>query len=277
METLKFLMPPNSTHAKLIPSTFPSPLGLEAAFRLNESTVSLMETDNSSNSSPHPDYDCWSSSVSRRSSPTTTKSDREYGSRSEDDSDDDDVSVGCESPPPPNFSPATPPSPTKSPLTDASRKPLRGLGDGHQSAFLKFSIDNILRPEFGGYTRKPATTTSKTRSKRTAGAAGSPTKKGSCAVGADEAPVDLSKLSKDCANSKQPQEQQQQVKTESADSKQDGNILWPAWVYCTRYSDRPSSGECQLFLFKPWIEKHLKWQFILNNSDKIFALMIESV
>lgn len=243
-------MPPNSAHAKLIaPSTFPSPLALEA-FRLNES-VSLMETDNSSNSSPHPDYDCWSSSVSRRSSPTTTKSDREYGSRSEDDSDDDDVSVGCESPPPANFSPATPPSPTKSPLTDASRKPLRGLGDGHQTAFLKFSIDNILRPEFGGYTRKPATATSKSRSKRAATAAGAPAKKASCAAGADEAPVDLSKLSKDCASGKQQQEQQQpqqQVKTESADSKQDDSILWPAWVYCTRYSDRPSSGElCNCF------------------------------
>lgn len=254
MEALRFLMPPNSAHAKLItPSTFPSPLGLDTtAYRLNESAISLMETDNSSNSSPHPDYDCWSSSVSRRSSPTTTKSDREYGSRSEDDSDDDDVSVGCESPPPPHFSPITPPSPTKSPLTDASRKPLRGLGDGHQTAFLKFSIDNILRPEFGGYTRKPTTATSKTRSKRAAGAASALAKKARRADGADEAPVDLSKLSKDCANGKQQQEQQQpqqQVKTENADSKQDGNILWPAWVYCTRYSDRPSSGKSSRWFY----------------------------
>lgn len=42
----------------------------------------------------------------------------------------------------------------------------------------------------------------------------------------------------------------------------DGNVptLWPAWVYCTRYSDRPSSGRLSgverfsVFLFK----KHLK-------------------
>ena len=27
------------------------------------------------------------------------------------------------------------------------------------------------------------------------------------------------------------------------DSKEGGQTLWPAWVYCTRYSDRPSSGE----------------------------------
>lgn len=242
MEALKFMIPPNSAHTKLITSTFPSPLeAVASAYRLE--SPALMDADHSSNSSPHPDYDCWSSSVSRRSSPTTTKSDREYGSRSEDDS-EDEVSVGCESPPPHRWSPTTPPSPAsplKSPLMEASRKALR-LGDGHQSAFLKFSIDNILRPEFGGYSRKPATATAKTR-KRPAGAATKAT--------GDEAPVDLSKLSKDCASGKEQQEQQ--VKTESADSKQDGNILWPAWVYCTRYSDRPSSGKSIVFI------KYVKW------------------
>ena len=25
---------------------------------------------------------------------------------------------------------------------------------------------------------------------------------------------------------------------------QGGQSLWPAWIYCTRYSDRPSSGKC---------------------------------
>lgn len=34
------------------------------------------------------------------------------------------------------------------------------------------------------------------------------------------------------------------VKTESShDSENRKNVLWPAWVYCTRYSDRPSSGK----------------------------------
>lgn len=28
-----------------------------------------------------------------------------------------------------------------------------------------------------------------------------------------------------------------------------GTELWPAWVYCTRYSDRPSSGELSIFKF----------------------------
>lgn len=27
-----------------------------------------------------------------------------------------------------------------------------------------------------------------------------------------------------------------------------GALAWPAWVYCTRYSDRPSSGETQLLM-----------------------------
>ncbi|XP_067129568.1 homeobox protein engrailed-1-B-like [Centruroides vittatus] len=31
-------------------------------------------------------------------------------------------------------------------------------------------------------------------------------------------------------------------KNKNNDAKQKDSILWPAWVYCTRYSDRPSSG-----------------------------------
>lgn len=32
-------------------------------------------------------------------------------------------------------------------------------------------------------------------------------------------------------------------------SKEDGQGLWPAWVFCTRYSDRPSSGEFFLLFY----------------------------
>lgn len=157
---------------------------------------SILETDNSSSSSPRQDFD-W---CSRRSSPIM-KSDRDTFSRSEDDDDeendnDDEVlSVGCESPPPPSI------------VEDLKKKT---YSENHQS--LNFSIDNILRPEFG--ERKKQT---KTRSKRNL----------------EESPVDLSK---DCIDSKQS-------KTEKGSSKSDGNMMWPAWVYCTRYSDRPSSGK----------------------------------
>lgn len=36
-----------------------------------------------------------------------------------------------------------------------------------------------------------------------------------------------------------------------------GQSLWPAWVYCTRYSDRPSSGKCNRYfccIFKNFIK-----------------------
>ncbi len=38
------------------------------------------------------------------------------------------------------------------------------------------------------------------------------------------------------------------AKSESGSTKDDnGSQLWPAWVYCTRYSDRPSSGKLIVF------------------------------
>lgn len=91
--------------------------------------------------------------------------------------DDDEVlSVGCESPPPRVTEPRVP--------------------------TLKFSIDNILRPEFGGC------------------------KDSKCS------PIDLSKEGRTEVQNPSPL---------APDTQQP--LLWPAWVYCTRYSDRPSSGE----------------------------------
>lgn len=38
------------------------------------------------------------------------------------------------------------------------------------------------------------------------------------------------------------------TKSETGSTKdENGSQLWPAWIYCTRYSDRPSSGECLFF------------------------------
>ncbi len=192
MQTLKFI---SASHKLNYLS--PSLIDPDSQYRIS-SNDSVLETDNSSGSSPRQDFDWYS----RRSSPMM-KSDRElFSSRSEDDDDDDNendevLSVGCESPPPP---------------TTQNVVKTKSLGDGHTA--LKFSIDNILRPEFGEI-RKPA--------------------KSRCGKrGADDSPVDLSK---DCsADSKQ-------AKTEGDGSGGEGNMMWPAWVYCTRYSDRPSSGE----------------------------------
>lgn len=114
----------------------------------------------------------------------------DFSSRLEVDDDDDEVlSVGCESPPP---------------ITSTSAEP------DPQIPTLKFSIDNILRPEFGGVQGKWTNVAKKTK----------------CA------PIDLSKETKS-------------ETTASANSSSDSQqpMLWPAWVYCTRYSDRPSSGK----------------------------------
>lgn len=39
------------------------------------------------------------------------------------------------------------------------------------------------------------------------------------------------------------------TRSEAGSTTTDGgkNEVWPAWVYCTRYSDRPSSGECEFY------------------------------
>lgn len=94
---------------------------------------------------------------------------------------DEVLSVGCESPPPPAvpLPPVSPPQPSKS-------------GSNSGTPVLSFSIDNILRPEFGGTTRSK--------------------------------PIDL-------------------TKEKEKNSESTPEMLWPAWVYCTRYSDRPSSGQ----------------------------------
>lgn len=92
------------------------------------------------------------------------------------------------------------------------------------NASLKFSIDNILKADFGRRITDPIHIR-KTKPKKV-------TVEGQKSY--DEAkigPVDLSKTD-------------QQNEKSSDGGKTEGNqpMLWPAWVYCTRYSDRPSSG-----------------------------------
>lgn len=83
------------------------------------------------------------------------------------------------------------------------------------NASLKFSIDNILKADFGRRITDPLTIR-KSKPKKTVTEVREESNK---ATG----PVDLSK-------------------TEEKEKKEKAPLLWPAWVYCTRYSDRPSSG-----------------------------------
>lgn len=82
---------------------------------------------------------------------------------------------------------------------------------------LKFSIDNILKSDFGRRITDPLTI-KKLKPKKVIPECGAE-------WGKATGPVDLSK----------------NEEKEKKDEKQP--ILWPAWVYCTRYSDRPSSGK----------------------------------
>lgn len=91
---------------------------------------------------------------------------------------------------------------------------------------LPFSIDNILKADFGRRITDPLHIK---KSK--------PKKSSFEDIGASkpQAPVDLTKS-----------------ETDKPTSSENGNsqpMLWPAWVYCTRYSDRPSSGKCFNFIY----------------------------
>lgn len=86
---------------------------------------------------------------------------------------------------------------------------------------LKFSIDNILKADFGRRITEPMNVRKARVPRKTPS---EPTGK----------PVDLSKGEPE--NNKGPSP----VTGESVGQQP---MLWPAWVYCTRYSDRPSSGE----------------------------------
>ncbi|KAG5878311.1 hypothetical protein JTB14_025361 [Gonioctena quinquepunctata] len=108
------------------------------------------------------------------------------------------------------------------------------LEDEANSARLKFSIDNILKADFGRRITDPINIR-KSQPKRVIPECSDDT-------GKVAGPVDLSKNEeKEKKGEKQP-------------------ILWPAWVYCTRYSDRPSSG---IYFFNSTI--HSRIVLILMN------------
>ena len=58
---------------------------------------------------------------------------------------------------------------------------------------------------------------------------------------------------------KETQQQREQAKkisspqasdTSDSNSRENGSSVWPAWVYCTRYSDRPSAGKANYYMHK---------------------------
>ncbi|XP_068210738.1 LOW QUALITY PROTEIN: homeobox protein engrailed-1a-like [Palaemon carinicauda] len=84
---------------------------------------------------------------------------------------------------------------------------------------LKFSIDNILKPDFGRRLKCVET------SEQPVDLSRDPNREGK------KGPLDPTRALAVAPNSLLMKEREGS-----------GSTLWPAWVYCTRYSDRPSAG-----------------------------------
>lgn len=96
---------------------------------------------------------------------------------------------------------------------------------------LTFSVDNILRPDFGRSKPQASQQSCVRRVRTSKNVIKSPS----------SSETDTSPATKS-TNSDKPDP--------SSDQEKDSNgQVWPAWVYCTRYSDRPSSGEYPHFAF----------------------------
>ncbi|XP_063370838.1 homeobox protein invected-like isoform X1 [Cydia amplana] len=101
----------------------------------------------------------------------------------------------------------------------------------YMSQSLKFSIDNILKADFGRRITDPMKRKKRVEVKEVKEAkeeARVPEVKSGEKGGA----IDLSKGDDSASNSG----------STTGTTSGDGPMVWPAWVYCTRYSDRPSSG-----------------------------------
>ncbi|XP_063631511.1 homeobox protein invected-like isoform X1 [Cydia splendana] len=98
------------------------------------------------------------------------------------------------------------------------------------SQSLKFSIDNILKADFGRRITDPMKR--KKREVKEVKEAKEEARVPEVKSGEKGGAIDLSKGDDSASNSG----------STTGTSSGDGPMVWPAWVYCTRYSDRPSSG-----------------------------------
>ncbi|XP_059471465.1 uncharacterized protein LOC132194305 isoform X1 [Neocloeon triangulifer] len=181
-------------------------------------------------------------------------------------SDDDEVlSVGSETPPSLTASPAL----SVSPGADFASVRNHMLME-HEAALrsgLKFSIDNILRPEFGRLLpvvgAPVAASAGKNNAKCDKGkkknkdlmrmlppSGKSP--ESSSGAATPSQPINLS--AKDNSASSTPTSPSTPGSTPSGQP-----MLWPAWVYCTRYSDRPSSAVLRLPPSGHHDQSHREW------------------
>uniref|UniRef100_A0A8C6LMA9 Engrailed homeobox 2 n=1 Tax=Nothobranchius furzeri TaxID=105023 RepID=A0A8C6LMA9_NOTFU len=110
-----------------------------------------------------------------------------------------------------------------------------------------FYIDNILRPDFG-LKEKDGTPVrdgfgfglTKGRDQLTESKAPKTSKRGG--PGAEKGPNPESKSRRPELTPEKVREGPEERSPEAGAAPGSAPPLWPAWVYCTRYSDRPSSG-----------------------------------
>lgn len=152
---------------------------------------------------------------------------------------------------------------------DESNRAIQAPGNlqvpAQQHRVTNFFIDNILRPDFG---RRKTSESSLGADEATLSRHSSPT----CAPPQGEPlPAEGTSTPHTVTTAKKPPvaaEEPLKARGESggdqclssdSDSSQASSnpassnqpMLWPAWVYCTRYSDRPSSGRCISLLYIP--------------------------
>jgi hypothetical protein len=187
---------------------------------------------------------------------------------SEDSDSDEVLSVGSETPPPPSCSPLT------SPPSSAGHQDNVRDGAETSRAGLKFSIDNILKPDFGRgggaispnsacdnsantivlnnnirHHHKPKSNKNLLSNKDLNGVSVR-TVTTDVAASATVQPINLS--AKDAGSSPGTTATATGTASGAASTTTTSGgtssqpLLWPAWVYCTRYSDRPSSGQYRI-------------------------------
>ncbi|XP_072937715.1 homeobox protein invected-like isoform X2 [Epargyreus clarus] len=104
---------------------------------------------------------------------------------------------------------------------------------------LKFSIDNILKADFGRRITDPLT---KRKSLKARQLEVKPVKEVPVPPKPEEARVPELKGDKGAIDLSKAEDSNSSQGTAQGSTSGDGPMVWPAWVYCTRYSDRPSSG-----------------------------------
>jgi hypothetical protein len=119
---------------------------------------------------------------------------------------------------------------------------------------LRFSVSNILKPEFGRRAVEECRLRTHIESARSKSSRCSSIDDCRSFTSSPQRPLSPSRKILDdsdrhsgaessIGSSSRPSSVLEDKLTDSGSSNKSANSLWPAWVYCTRYSDRPSSGE----------------------------------